>query len=135
MSKTLRLAATMRILAEGSYQRGAGNDFNVGLAQPTMSIVFHECIDAMFTELCPKWISFKMNESEKTQIKEYFYEKTGFPGVIGCVDGTHIKILAPHLSERWKYYNRKGFYSLNVMVVSKNQSYFHHMINFNFSDF
>ncbi|XP_059219925.1 putative nuclease HARBI1 [Stomoxys calcitrans] len=115
--KTLRLAATLRILAEGSYQKGAGNDFNVGLAQPTMSCVFHECIDAMYSELCSKWITFKMSEREKMEIKEHFYGQTRFPGVIGCIDGTHIKILAPTLSERWKYYNRKGFYSLNVMVV------------------
>lgn len=119
MIKTLRLAVTMRILAEGSYQKGAGNDFNVGLAQPTVSGVFHECVNAMFTKLCPKWISFIMTEPEKNEIKEHFYQQNGFPGVIGCVDGTHIKILAPSLSEQYKYYNRKGFYSLNAMVVRK----------------
>ncbi|KAI8118753.1 putative nuclease HARBI1 [Lucilia cuprina] len=108
---------TLRILAEGCYQRSAGNDFNVGLAQPTTSCVFNECVDAMYSELCPKWVSFKMTEEEMLKIKEFFYRKTGFPGVIGCVDGTHIKILAPSLSERWKYYNRKGYYSLNAMVV------------------
>lgn len=122
IAKTLRLAGTMRILAEGSYQRGAGNDFNVGLAQSTMSNVFIECVDAMFAELCAKWISFQMTDDEKSEIKEYFYDKTGFPGVIGCVDGTHVKILAPILTERFKYCNRKGFYSLNAMVVSKNQT-------------
>lgn len=69
----------MRILAEGSYQKGAGNDFNVGLAQPTVSGVFHECVNAMFTKLCPKWISFIMTESEKNEIKEHFYQKKWFP--------------------------------------------------------
>lgn len=35
----------------------------------------------------------------------------GFPGVIGAVDGTHIKITAPkHNNE--SYVNRKGFHSI-----------------------
>lgn len=113
----LKLAATMRILAEGSYQKGAGNDYNVGLSQSSVSKVFKECINAMNSELCKSWISFKMSENEKFEIKEHFYNKNGFPGVIGCIDGTHIKILAPRTMERFKYYNRKGFYSLNATIV------------------
>ncbi|XP_065366236.1 putative nuclease HARBI1 [Calliphora vicina] len=113
----LKLAATMRILAEGSYQKGAGNDYNVGLSQSSVSKVFKECINAMNSELCKSWISFKMSENEKFEIKEHFYNKTGFPGVIGCIDGTHIKILAPKTMERFKYYNRKGFFSLNATIV------------------
>uniref|UniRef100_A0A182MI71 Uncharacterized protein n=1 Tax=Anopheles culicifacies TaxID=139723 RepID=A0A182MI71_9DIPT len=34
------LAATLRFLAEGSYQHGVGTDFSVAIAQPTFSIVF-----------------------------------------------------------------------------------------------
>lgn len=59
-----------------------------------------------------------MEEEEKHEIKRDFYRKTGFPGVIGCIDGTHIKILPPAIDERFKYTNRKGFCSLNAMVVS-----------------
>lgn len=59
-----------------------------------------------------------MSEEEKQDAKRYFYERSGIPGVIMCVDGTHIKIhkpcVDPHL-----YYNRKGFFSLNAMIVSK----------------
>ncbi|XP_067633779.1 putative nuclease HARBI1 isoform X2 [Eurosta solidaginis] len=58
-----------------------------------------------------------MTEAEYTECKEYFFEKTGFPGVIGCVDGTHIKILAPRKQYQHLYYNRKGFFSLNAMIV------------------
>ena len=46
-----------------------------------------------------------------------FFKKTDFPGVIGCVDGTHIKILAPNKEDQHLYYNRKGFFSLNAMIV------------------
>lgn len=119
----LKLAATMRILAEGSYQKSAGNDFNIGLSQSSISKVLKECIDVMYDELCPRWIYFHMDEYERDEIKDYFYRKTGFPGVIGCIDGTHVKILPPREEERFKYYNRKGFCSLNVTVVSITMYY------------
>lgn len=114
----MKLATTMRILAEGSYQKGAGNDFNISLSQSSVSKVFKECIDVMYDELCHRWIYFEMDENEKDEIKDYFYRKTGFPG-----DGTNIKILPPPIEERFKYYNRKGFYSLNATVVSLNIIY------------
>lgn len=34
-----------------------------------------------------------------------------------CIDGTHITILAPKRSERIKYFNRKGSYSLNAALI------------------
>lgn len=117
MPNVLKLAAAMRILAEGSYQKGAGNDYNVGLSQSSDSKVFKECINVMYDELSSIWISFHINENEKNVAKEHFFNKTGFPGVIGCIDGTHVKILAPKIGQRFKYYNRKGFYSLNVTLV------------------
>lgn len=43
-------------------------------------------------------------------------EKFGFPGVIGVLDGTHIAILKP-TAEAHNFYNRKGFYSLNTLIV------------------
>ncbi|XP_054727491.1 putative nuclease HARBI1 [Anastrepha obliqua] len=38
-------------------------------------------------------------------------------GIIGCVDGTHVKIVAPRKEVQHLYYNRKGFYSINAMIV------------------
>lgn len=48
--------------------------------------------------------------------------KFNFPGVIGSIDGTHIAIKAPATEDPIRpglaYYNRKGFYSINVQIVS-----------------
>lgn len=41
-----------------------------------------------------------------------------FPRVIGCVDGTHIKIQAPGGEDAKIYGNRKGYFSMHVQVVS-----------------
>nr|XP_036213841.1 uncharacterized protein LOC118680020 [Bactrocera oleae] len=37
--------------------------------------------------------------------------------IIGCVDGTHIKIIAPHKELQHLYYNRKGLFSINAMIL------------------
>lgn len=61
---------------------------------------------------------FEMSEAEKHEAKLHFFQKTDFPGIIGCIDRTHIKILAPSKEDQHLYLNRKGFFSLNVMLVS-----------------
>lgn len=39
------------------------------------------------------------------------------PGVIGCIDCTHIAITRP-VEEEHTFFNRKGYHSLNVQMVS-----------------
>ena len=43
------------------------------------------------------------------------------PGVIGCVDSTHIKIQAPHENENG-FFNRKGFHSMNVQAICNHKA-------------
>lgn len=49
---------------------------------------------------------------------------TGFPNVLGCVDGTFVRILSPKEREG-EFINRKGFHSLNVQVKSQLWSRFY----------
>ena len=37
--------------------------------------------------------------------------------LVMCIDGTHIRIVAPHDNSA-HYVNRKGFYSLNALMVN-----------------
>ena len=52
---------------------------------------------------------------EETMIK-FSSMRPGFAGVIGCIDGTHVRIQAPSLYEN-VYVNRKGYHSINVQLV------------------
>lgn len=117
-SNKIKLAATLLFLGQGSYQLSVGNDFNLGLSQPVVCRILSETLNALEAVICPLWIKLAMTEEEKSESKVDFFERTGFPGVIGCVDGTHIKIFAPNKEDQNMYYNRKGFFSLNAMVVS-----------------
>ncbi|XP_055644036.1 putative nuclease HARBI1 [Toxorhynchites rutilus septentrionalis] len=115
-----KLAACLRFFAEGNYQLGAGKDFHIAMAQSTFSKVLSEMLNILERRLCSKWISLEMSENEQRRAKLYFYEKSGIPGIIMCVDGTHIKIIPPN-QNRNLFYNRKGFYSLNVLIVCDDQ--------------
>lgn len=121
----IKLAAALRFFAEGSYQKGVGNDFFVGMAQPTFSKALSEVLMILENNLCPAAINFPIDDAEKDAIKRGFYDKTGFPGIIGCVDGTHVRIISP-ASDQHLYYNRKGFHSMNVMLVGiRSDNYLH----------
>lgn len=112
----IKLSVTLRFLAEGSYQTGAGQDLNIGLAQQTVSKVLWEVVEAMENILCPTWISLQMTDIEKAESKRFYYKKYGFPGVIGAIDGSHIQMLRP-VQDEHIYFNRKLQHSVNAMVV------------------
>lgn len=51
-------------------------------------------------------------------VKRKFRAIAAFPGIIGCVDGTHIPIQCPQLERGEIFRNRKGRFSINVQVIS-----------------
>jgi len=48
-----------------------------------------------------------------------FFKKTGMPYVHGVIDCTHIEILKPinQILAPETFYNRKGYYSLNCLMI------------------
>ena len=59
---------------------------------------------------------------EIQEVKRGFYDKGGFPGVIGCLDATHERIQAPSANES-DFVNRKGFHSINVQAVCNHKGW------------
>ena len=64
--------------------------------------------------------------NQMPDIKSSFEEEGGFPGIIGVVDGTHIRIRAPE-HEPEAYINRKKFQSINVQLVCDDNMVFTHV--------
>lgn len=50
-------------------------------------------------------------------------KKRGFRGVMGCIDGSHIKINRPKIDEE-VYVNRKGYHSLLLQGVVDHRKLF-----------
>ena len=46
-----------------------------------------------------------------------FQRRFNLPGVVGCIDCTHIAIVKPVIDEHL-FFNRKGYHSLNVQMVN-----------------
>lgn len=55
------------------------------------------------------------NRERAIEMMETVEHQYGFPGVIGAVDGTHIKISAPK-DHSESYINRKEFHSMQLQV-------------------
>ncbi|XP_039970110.1 putative nuclease HARBI1 isoform X2 [Bactrocera tryoni] len=110
----VKLAATLKFLAQGGYQQQIGQDHHK--AQQTVSRCVFEVCKATEKVLCPKHISFAMFSEEKNEAKRAFYSMCGIPGVIGVVDDTHIQMIRPAVNEHL-YFNRKLKHSIIAMVI------------------
>eukprot|EP00105_Crassostrea_gigas_P019294 XP_011437737.1 PREDICTED: putative nuclease HARBI1 [Crassostrea gigas] len=57
-----------------------------------------------------------------------FFGIAQFPGVIGAIDGTHVRILTPSEHEP-EYVNRKNFHSINVQLVCDASHRIHDLVS------
>jgi len=102
-------------LATGHYQQSVGSNFNIAIAQQTVSKYLPEICNAI-EAIAPQWIQFSVDEERKQRIKEKFMLKFGFPGIIGVIDGTQVRISEPEEDEHI-YFNRKGYHSKNIQII------------------
>nr|XP_049465483.1 putative nuclease HARBI1 [Anopheles coluzzii] len=115
LSAEQKLATVLRFFAQGSYQQGVGNDFTMTIGQSTFSETLDQTLTVLERELTYA-ITMNLTEDERADARRYFYSKLPVPGVVMCIDGTHIRIVAPHDNSIY-YFNRKGFYSLNALMI------------------
>lgn len=57
-----------------------------------------------------------------------FYEIAGFPGVIGAIDGSHIRISCPGGNDAELFRNRKRWFSINVQGIRGPQLEFFNIV-------
>ena len=71
----------------------------------------------------PQFIYFAYTAVEKRHSQKKFSEIGGFPFVVGCVDGTHIRILRPRVDES-QYVCQNGYHSINVQAICDQKAKF-----------
>uniref|UniRef100_A0A0P4WKS6 DDE Tnp4 domain-containing protein n=1 Tax=Scylla olivacea TaxID=85551 RepID=A0A0P4WKS6_SCYOL len=91
-------------------------DDTTGLTQASVSHVVDQIIGVVFNKARTE-IKMPRNRKEVNRAVEKFHIISGFPRVIGTIDGTHIPIKAPYVNEHL-FVNRKGYHSLNLQVVA-----------------
>jgi len=87
------------------------------LDKGTVSRVVKSTIEALCSKR-DRFIKWPQSDAQRNKIKADFFRvgARGFPNVIGAVDGTHVRIQAPHEDEA-SFVNRKGFHSINVQAI------------------
>ena len=109
-----QVLVALRFFASGSFLEVVGDTVG-GIPKCTVSRI----ISRVSTALARKqheFIRWPSTANERQEIKQGFFEKGGFPGVIGCIDGTHVRIQGPSAHEN-DFVNRKGFHSINVQAI------------------
>lgn len=94
---------------EAASFRDVSDRFNIAIS--TLYNIIGK-VGLFLSHKSPTVITWPTSQDEKNLILEEFSQK-GFPGVIGCMDGTHIRIDKPH-NDPDSYLNRKKFYSIQV---------------------
>ena len=114
VSVTQKVLITLRFLATGSFQQVTG-DTVAGLDKSTVSRIIRQVTVALCRKM-NQFIRFPRTQHERDAAKQGFYEIANFPCAIGCVDATHIRIIAPTDNE-WDFVNRKRYHSINVQGI------------------
>lgn len=83
--------------------------------QPSTLYYFYSYIILALRELAPRYIAWP-DEEERQHIMETFRRATGFPYVVGSIDGTHVYVTAP-VENPAAYRNRFQSYSIIVQAV------------------
>ena len=113
ISTEQQLLIALRFFASGSFLQVIGDTH--GYDKATVSRIVRK-VSLALANKHEQWIQFPTTMEEKNTIREGMYNIAGFPCVIGCVDGTHIRIQAPSQNEP-NYVNRKNYHSINVQVI------------------
>lgn len=120
ISPVTKICVALRFYACGSYQNVLGDTLHI--SQPSTSRIITAVTEAL-VNVAGNFIKFPMAPEEiKTAASDFFtLLRCTIPSVVGCVDGTHVRIQAPVVNEE-AYVNRKGYHSLNVQLVCSADS-------------
>jgi hypothetical protein len=108
----IKLCFALCYYANGEYYRLLGDGDTV--SKSTVCRVIYKVTKSIVRNMRDQ-ICFPRNE-ELTNTQVAFFDKYGIPGVSGLIDGTHIRIVAPHDYVE-SYVNRKGYHSINSQVT------------------
>ncbi|XP_023289432.1 uncharacterized protein LOC111674210, partial [Orussus abietinus] len=91
--------------------RDVADRFGIALIVSTLFAVITRVTDFLLS-IAPDIIRYPSQE-ERDITKAYYVRRKRFPGVIGAIDGCHIKIDKP-LEVKDSYLNRKHYFSLHL---------------------
>ena len=110
----LQVLTTLQFFATGTFQSVVGDIVKINQSTVSRTI---KAVSFAIAGKKPQFIKFPHSDVERRRTIESFYEIAHFPGVVGAIDCTHIKLTNPGGEDSQRYINRKGWHSLNCQVV------------------
>ncbi|KAK7861697.1 hypothetical protein R5R35_010919 [Gryllus longicercus] len=110
----IKLLIALRFFATGIYQKDNGDIH--GISQGSVCVIVKPVAEILAGEL-RNYVRLPLTHQQKELTKQKFCGIRQFPGVVGCVAGTHIEIDSPGGNVPEVYRNKKTF-SLNVQVIA-----------------
>ncbi|XP_025153275.1 putative nuclease HARBI1 [Harpegnathos saltator] len=97
---------------------------NTGITLNTLYNIITRVTDFIIS-IMPNIIKYPtaVEKMEKMETAAFYEREKGFPGVIGAIDGSHIRIDRP-LQDSDSYVNRKHYFSLHVQGVVNHKMKF-----------
>lgn len=117
ISADIKLLATLRFFATGSYHTVIG-DFS-GISPASVTRVIRETSRAI-ANLRPDYIYMPRNNDELKNNFLGFYNISQMSTIVGCIDGTHVKVCGQGGPNGERFRNRKQFFSLNIQVIGNH---------------
>ncbi|XP_049864948.1 putative nuclease HARBI1 [Pectinophora gossypiella] len=109
----LQLLIALRFYATGNFQIVCGDLHKI--SQPVVSKIVAKLSKILAMKVV-EFIKFP-GAHERANVKRAFYQRAQFPGVIGCIDCTHVPIKNPSRENGELFRNRKGEFSINVQLI------------------
>ncbi|XP_025161621.1 putative nuclease HARBI1 isoform X3 [Harpegnathos saltator] len=97
-----------------SVIRDVASRFNIA---ESMFYAITSNIMKFLNDIAPNVITMPNTENRKREVVREFEDICGFPGVLGCIDGTYIKIRMPAKKIKSTYVNRHDYPSLTLQAV------------------
>lgn len=119
ISPEAQMFVFLRFLATGQFYTSVGDLHGVH-ASTVCRII--KRVGTALASLNHVYINMPLNEVEMDMVKRDFYAIAHFPGIVGAIDCTHIKLVFNVPSQvAGLYINRHMWYSLNVQVICDAQ--------------
>ena len=87
-----------------------------GCSNATISLCVNEVCNIITNYLGPMFIKYPVTQGEVQSAIDGFLQKSGFPQVIGCIDGTHIPIRQPSVNAH-DYFSYKMKHTISCKEI------------------
>lgn len=111
----IAVMATLSYLGSNAFQLKIGD--TLGISQSSVS----RCVKMVTLGLAKKvdqFVKFPLSDESRRSCQSGFFQLAGFPGVVSCVDGTHIKILKPSQDEHQVKFYKIVNYISNITIYN-----------------